>query len=238
MHADIAELARCQENLGYTFHDVELLKAALTHASSADTRGDSNERMEFLGDAILGFAVCEALYEELPDSQEGDLTKIKSAVVSRAACAQAAKRLELDEAIVVGQGMESHVDLPKSIIAAALESVTAAIYLDGGMAAAKEFVLRALAPEMEVATESDHHFNYKSQLQQYAQRELSMTPRYEMLDEKGPDHAKCFEIAVSIGAERFAGAWGPSKKEAEQKAAMLALAELGELADIDEEDDD
>ncbi|MGE3181962.1 MAG: ribonuclease III [Phycisphaerae bacterium] len=230
MQCEVNDLKTCQERLGYSFRDAGLLRAALTHASSADHRGDSNERMEFLGDSILGFVVCEALYEALPEAQEGDLTKIKSAVVSRAACAQAASRLGLAEAIVVGQGMESHVDLPKSIIAAALESVTAAIYLDGGMDAARAFVVRALHDEIEIATQSEHHFNYKSQLQQYAQRELNVTPRYEMLDEKGPDHAKCFEIAVAIGPERFQGAWGPSKKEAEQKAAKLALHALNQLS--------
>lgn len=220
-------LTACQARLGHTFQKLDLLRAALKHASSADHRAESNERMEFLGDAVLGLVVCQHLYATLPDAQEGPLTKIKSAVVSRASCARAAERLALGEALVLGQGMSGgDGQLPRSILAAALESVIAAVYLDGGLEAGRAFVLRAMADELSAAIESEHHFNFKSQLQQYGQRELGLTPQYELLDEKGPDHAKCFEVAVTIGSERFAGAWGPSKKEAEQKAAKLALIAL------------
>jgi ribonuclease-3 len=219
-----------QQRIGYHFRNPDLLRAALKHASSADHRRDSNERMEFLGDAVLGLVVCEALFQALPDAQEGELTKIKSAVVSRAACARVATNLQLADALVLGQGMGFDGQLPKSIVAAALESVIAAVYLDGGMEAARDFVLRAMRPEIDSAVQSEHHFNYKSQLQQHAQRLFNHTPHYELLDEKGPDHAKCFEVAVSIGSQRFPGAWGPNKKEAEQKAARLALESLGVLA--------
>ncbi|MBW7904982.1 MAG: ribonuclease III [Phycisphaerae bacterium] len=222
-------LERCQERMGYRFRDLALLEAAMTHSSSADTRLDSNERMEFLGDSVMGLVVCHHLYERLPTSMEGELTKIKSAVVSRRVCAQVAEKLRLADCLRLGQGIDNGEHLPRSLAAAVLESVIAAIYLDGGLEAAREFILRHMGDVLEEAIESTHQFNYKSQLQQYAQRILNATPHYEMLDEKGPDHSKCFEIAVVIGSQRFPSAWGPSKKEAEQKAAKLALVELDQL---------
>ncbi len=222
-------LGECQKRIGYEFKDPSLLQAALTHASSADHRRDSNERMEFLGDAVLGLVVCQALYERLPDALEGDMTKIKSAVVSRRACARVADRLKLTAGLVLGQGMDSGDILPRSLAAGTLEAVIAAIFLDGGLAAARAWVLEHMNAELERATASQHQFNYKSQLQQWAQRELGGTPIYELLDEKGPDHAKCFEVAVTIRGEQYPSAWGPTKKEAEQKAAGLALIAVGEL---------
>lgn len=224
-----ARLSACQSRIGYEFQDISLLRWSLTHASSATLRTDSNERMEFLGDAVLGLIVCQELYQRLPNSLEGELTKIKSAVVSRKVCARVANTLQLAEALVLGQGMDAGENLPSSLAAGVFEAVVAAIYLDGGIEAAREFILRVMAPEIRAATDSEHHFNFKSQLQQYAQRHRKSTPHYELLDEKGPDHSKCFEIAVSLGHERFPGAWGPSKKDAEQKAAKLALISLGEL---------
>lgn len=222
-------LEACQNRIGYKFTDPCLLKAALTHASSANHRRDSNERMEFLGDAVLGLIVCQALYERLPNALEGDMTKIKSAVVSRRACARVAERLRLTAGLVLGQGMDNGEQLPKSLAAGTLEAVIAAVYLDGGLEAARDFILHHMEDELRRATDSQHQYNFKSQLQQWAQRELSATPIYELLDEKGPDHAKCFEVAVSVGGRQFPSAWGTTKKEAEQKAAGLALHAVGEV---------
>jgi ribonuclease-3 len=224
-------LEQCQERIGYQFDDLRLLQAALTHASSANHRRESNERMEFLGDAVLGLVVCQALYDELPDALEGDMTKIKSAVVSRRACARVAGRLKLTDGLVLGQGMDNGDHLPRSLAAGTLEAVIAAVYLDGGLEAARAFILGHLHSEIEQATRSQHQDNFKSQLQQWAQREMNATPIYELLDEKGPDHAKCFEVAVTIGSRQFPSAWGPTKKEAEQKAAGLALQTIGEIED-------
>lgn len=223
-------LKSCQDRIGYKFKDIALLAGALTHSSSADTRKESNERMEFLGDAVLGLVVCRELYDRLPEAMEGELTKVKSAVVSRKICADVADELRLTDALRLGQGMEPGEQLPRSLAAGTLEALVAAVYLDGGLDAAREFILRHFADEISEAAGSEHQFNFKSQLQQYAQRQLSRTPEYELLDEKGPDHAKCFEVAVSIGSRVFPGAWGPSKKEAEQKAARKALETLGCLA--------
>ena len=216
-----------QERLGYCFRDPSLLQDALTHASSADTRRDSNERLEFLGDAVLDLVICQDLYERLPNALEGELTKIKSAVVSRRVCARVADKLQLPEALTLGQGMEPGEHLPRSLAAAVLESVIAAIYLDGGIEPARQFILTHMEDEIRKACRSDHQYNFKSQLQQYAQRRLNAPPVYELLDEKGPDHAKCFEVAVTVGSRQFPGAWGPNKKDAEQKAAWRALKELG-----------
>ena len=229
MSQDNGTLDACQERIGYAFEDVALLEAAMTHSSAARHRSDSNERMEFLGDAILGMVVCQELFERFPDAQEGDLTKIKSAVVSRRVCADVALALKLPDSLIVGMGMESGDNLPRSLAAGVLEAVIAAIHLDGGVEAARTFILTHMSDEIRRAAESEHRFNYKSQLQQLAQQRWNSTPQYDLLDEKGPDHSKCFEVAVAIGTRHFAGAWGPSKKEAEQKAALLALIDLGVL---------
>lgn len=230
-------LARCEEQIGYHFRNSELLRSAMTHASSAGTRLESNERMEFLGDSVLGLVICEELYQRLPNAMEGELTKIKSAVVSRRICAQVAESLRLGDWLTIGQGIDGGEQIPKSLLAAVLEAVVAAIYLDGGLEAARRFVLTHMSEPLRAAIDSEHQFNYKSQLQQHAQRNLGATPHYELLDEKGPDHSKCFEVAVVIGGRQFPSAWGPSKKEAEQKAARAALVMLGQL-DPDEGDGD
>ena len=220
--------------LGYRFRDESLLAEALTHASSADHRLQSNERMEFLGDAILGYVVCEYLYKNFTDLLEGELTKIKSAVVSRRVCAQISEEINLSEMLSLGKGMAGRPGLPSSVAAAVLESIIAAIYLDGGMEPAQAFILKHMTPYIEEAAESSHQQNFKSALQQFAQKQLPANPSYVLLDEKGPDHAKCFEVCVDIGGRRFSSAWANAKKEAEQKAAMLALSELG-LAEIDDQ---
>lgn len=219
-------LEECQQAIGYRFAKPALLRAALTHASGANTRLASNERLEFLGDAVLGLVTCELLFERFPDYEEGDMTKIKSAVVSRRTCARMSKQVGLGDYLFLGRGMHLHTAVPSNLMADVFESLVAAIYLDGGLDAAKEFILRYLAPEVERVAEAAHAGNFKSILQQTAQRERNATPSYHLLDEKGPDHSKCFKVAAVIGRHRHAPAWGRTKKEAEQKAAMNALAEL------------
>jgi ribonuclease-3 len=219
-------LADCQDVIGYQFSDLTLLQAALTHASGADHRLASNERLEFLGDAILGAIVCALLYRRFPDYSEGDLTKIKSAVVSRHTCAKISEILAIDQFLVIGKGMGSRAETPSSVLADVFESLIGAIYLDGGITAAQEFILQHIGPEIDAAVGGDSGSNYKSDLQQVAQREYGETPTYLLLDEKGPDHSKCFKIAARIGERRFAPAWGRTKKEAEQRAALNALCQL------------
>ena len=212
--------------LGHVFADAALLEEALTHTSAADTRLRSNERMEFLGDAVLDLVVVDALYREFPDYFEGDLTKVKSAVVSRRTCAAVARDIGLDELLIVGKGMEGRHHIPASLTAAVYESIVAALYLDGGYEVAKRFVLDTMTPHVKSLSANLHQHNYKALLQQHAQRLFSVAPQYELLDEKGPDHSKCFEICVSVEGKRFEGAWAPTKKVAEQKAAVNALRDL------------
>jgi ribonuclease-3 len=219
-------LEACQRRIGYTFSDKGLLRAALTHASGADNRLASNERLEFLGDAILGAVVCESLFHQYPEYLEGDLTRIKSIVVSRQTCAKISLALGMQEFLILGKGMTTYPTVPPSLLADVFESLVAAVYLDGGAAAAREFIEKYLEPEIEAAVGSESGGNYKSLLQQIAQREYGTTPTYQLLDEKGPDHSKCFKIAAQVGNNRFEAAWGRNKKEAEQRAARNALCEL------------
>ncbi len=216
-----------EKALGYTFKDRTLLAKALTHASIADARLDSNERLEFLGDAVLGFVVCEALYKRFDDLLEGDLTKIKSAVVSRRQCARIARMLELDKFLVLGKGMRARAQLPGSLSAAVYESVIGAIFLDGGIRAARTFIMKHMAEHIEAAASSGHQHNFKSVLQQHAQTENEPAPEYIMLDEQGPDHAKAFQVCVQMGGRRYEPCWSASKKQAEQDAALIALRSLG-----------
>lgn len=229
MSIPLPMIQQAYQVLGYQFRDQSLLEAALTHASVADHRLKSNERMEFLGDAILGFVVCEHLYQTYPDLLEGELTKIKSSVVSRRTCARVAREIQLADMLNLGKGMQSRPGLPSSVAAASLESVIAAIYLDGGLECARTFILQIMDRAISEAADSNHQHNFKSVLQQYAQRHLPTSPAYILLDEKGPDHAKCFEVCVEIDGHRYPSAWANSKKESEQMAARLALEGLNLL---------
>jgi ribonuclease-3 len=221
------------EVLGYTFKDETFLNSALTHASVAATRLESNERMEFLGDAVLGWVVSEYLFEKFPTYLEGELTKIKSAVVSRKTCAKISEELNLVSMLILGKGMSSRPALPSSVAAAVLESVIAGIYLDGGIRPARKFILKHMKPLIDEAARSTHQENYKSALQHYAQKHMPTNPNYVLVAEKGPDHSKTFEVCVEIEGRRFSSASANSKKEAEQLAALKALDELS-LVSIDD----
>ena len=225
-------LSQCEAILEYKFQDRKLLGLALTHASVAGHHLDSNERLEFLGDAILGLVICEELFRRFPAYREGDLTRIKSVVVSRQACARVAEAAGLDELIFRSKGIDGI--LPMNLVGSALESIIGAVYLDGGLEPARRLILRIMTPEIELVADGQHDLNYKSLLQQYAQRRFGEAPAYEVLDEKGPDHSKAFEVAVIVGGRRYPSAWGLSKKEAEQKAARLALEAAGEIEPTEE----
>jgi len=220
------DLETCQERIGYQFVDPQLLESALKHASGVSHRLASNERMEFLGDAILGLVVCEQLYLRYPDYLEGEMTKVKSVVVSRETCARLSEAMGLQEYLFLGKGMAADPEIPRSVVAAAFESLIAAVYLDGGMDVARNFVLSQVDSEIEQVASGEFGGNYKSQLQQFAQREHGMTPVYQLLDEKGPDHSKCFKISAEVAQQRFPAAWGRSKKESEQRAAENAINQL------------
>jgi ribonuclease-3 len=235
---DEEALEQIEQIICYKFSNRNLLSKAFTHSSSVDKRLLSNERLEFLGDSILAVVICQILFERFPGYLEGDLTNIKSMLVSRRSCAHVAKQRGLQKFLKVGKGMASSRALTSSIAAGLLEAVIGAIYIDGGFDAARSFVLRAFAPLIDQADAEQPHGNFKSLLQQHAQQELNTTPVYALLDEKGPDHDKCFESEVVINDRHFLSAWGTNKKEAEQKAAFNALIELGVLEDTLPENDD
>lgn len=225
------QLRECQTILRHDYANVELLRKALVHASAASTRIESNERLEFLGDAVFGAIVCEELFNRYPDKTEGELTRIKSAVVSRSACARVINDLDLGRFIILGKGVASRSGrIPGSILAAAIESIIASIYLDAGYQAACEFVVRVFDTEIQTVADGESGENYKSWLQQHAQRVFSETPSYAILDEQGPDHQKSFQIAATLAGTQYEPAWGRNKKEAEQKAARNALDSLGVLS--------
>jgi ribonuclease-3 len=219
--------AEIEAAIGYTFQNESMLDLALRHASVTDSRLDSNERLEFLGDAILGMIVCERIFRLYPNSLEGEMTKIKSLAVSRRTCATLARDLHLEKHISVGKGMRAQERLPASLAAAVLESIVAAVYLDGGMEAVRGFLEPLVDPLIQDAERSGHQHNFKSVLQQHAQQAMGCAPQYRILDEKGPDHAKAFRIAVELNGVVYEASWGQSKKQAEQQAALNALYALG-----------
>jgi ribonuclease III len=216
----------CQDAIGYRFRKPELLKAALTHTSGANTRAGSNERLEFLGDSVLGLVTCEQLFLRFPDFQEGDLTKVKSVVVSRKTCARFSEDIGLGDFLIMGKGLSRYDDIPTNMLADVFEALVAAVFLDGGWDAAKQFVLTFIEPEIDAVAPAAVASNSKSVLQQVAQREFGGTPRYLVLDEQGPDHDKCFKVAAEVNDHPFPPAWGRNKKEAELKAALNALAAI------------
>jgi ribonuclease-3 len=219
-------LRQIEQIIGYEFSDKDLLVKAFTHSSAVDHRLSSNERLEFFGDSVLALVICQALFDNFTNYLEGDLTKIKSRLVSRETCAQISGQLGLQKFLKVGKGMVSNRALSGSLAAGVLETVIAAIHIDGGFEAAREFILRNYGPLIEQADAEQDHGNFKSLLQQYSQEQYTATPSYILLDEKGPDHNKCFELEVVIEDRHFPSAWGSNKKEAEQKAAYNALVEL------------
>jgi ribonuclease III len=224
---------RAQGIVGHEFADPGLLALALKHASTAENPLASNERLEFLGDAVLGLVVCDLVFRRYPALREGEMTKIKSHVVSRDTCAAIAKQLGLEQLLILGKGMQGGVTLPASLPAAALEAVIGALFLDAGFETAAAFIRPLVTGLVDSAALSGHQQNFKSVLQQHAQQTLGGTPQYRILDEQGPDHSKCFKICVEIGGRRFEPCWGQTKKRAEQEAALAALRELGVIRQLE-----
>lgn len=220
-------LRDAERKLGHQFTDRTLLVRALRHASQADSRLESNERLEFLGDSVLGMVVCEHLYQRYPDYLEGELTKIKSNVVSRRTCAEIAVSIGLADLLQLGKGMGGRDALPQSLAAAVFESLIGALYLDAGLDASRRFILAHIGELVTEAARLGHQFNFKSVLQQALQRHGAQNPLYPVIEESGPDHAKCFQVCVRIDDRQYACCWGSSKKQAEQQAALETLVALG-----------
>ncbi|MHC4252650.1 MAG: ribonuclease III [Planctomycetota bacterium] len=209
--------------MGHVFARGALLKQALTHASSTGGVGPDNERLEFLGDAVVGLAVNDHLYRCFTACEEGFLTQVKSHVVSATALARRARALRLAEFARLGRGMPSGDNLSDSVLANLFEGLVGALYLDAGFARAREFVLDQLLDEIESAVELGPERNHKAALQEAAAAKFGELPRYRIVSEHGPDHEKTFEVEVVMAGRSFGAARGRTKKEAEQRAAAQAL---------------
>jgi len=219
-------VAALEHAVGYTFHDKELAGTALTHSSARSDSTAPNERLEFLGDSVLGLAVAQELYQRFPDREEGELSRIKSTVVSRHALRRVGELWGLASLLTLGPGMISAGDVPASVVADAVEAVLGAIYLDGGLAPVRRLVTIEFGPLIEAASDRHRSSNYKSELQNWTQGTSGQTPQYEVLEESGPDHAKTFTVAAVVEGRQLATATGHNKRQAEQRAARAALALL------------
>lgn len=226
------KLIECQFAIGYSFKNTTVLEKALTHTSCRLENNFSNERLEFLGDAVLGMIISDYLYKSLPQHTEGELTKIKSVVVSQATLAKVSVEANLNDFLLVGKGLNDRNFLPKSLLANVFEAVIAAIYIDGGMESAYTFIIKYLKKEIDIVCKNQHEKNYKSILQQYSQKEYGVTPDYRVLQQVGPDHGKSFEVIVLIKGNEYGRGWGKSKKEAEQSAAKETLKIFIPASDI------
>jgi len=224
-----ADVQAVEGMVGHAFADRGLLEQALRHASVADARIASNERLEFLGDAVLGLVACELIFRKYPALLEGEMTKIKSAVVSRTSCARVAKEIGLTAHLALGKGMKSASALPTSLAGATLEAVVGALFIDAGLEKVRVFLIPLLEPRVEEFARSAHQDNYKSVVQQHAQQRQNHTPVYQVLSQTGPDHDKTFEVCVRIGDRVYPPGVGSSKKQAEQAAAYNALRAMGLL---------
>lgn len=220
-----------QKNLSYSFKNADLLKEAITHKSfvneNPDLRLKDNERFEFLGDAVLDLSISTFLIEKFPYFQEGELSRFKSMIVSESSLSRIAARLNLGQYLLLGKGEEQTGGRKKeSLLANALEAVIAAIYLDGGLLAADEFIRMSFTEDIMMIAREGITLDYKTDLQEYCQAKGLSLPVYRVLRESGPDHRKTFEIELLINGEVFGTGVGRSKKDAEQKAAREALISL------------
>ena len=215
--------------IGYRFQNITLLQNALTHSSYANERCHnslkSNERLEFLGDSILGMVVAEYLYKNFPDRPEGELTRMRADMVCEKTLASVAARINLGHHLMLGNGEEQGGGRSRdSILADAVESVIAASFLDGGMAAARSFIEKFIL--VEVPVRKMHNADYKTALQELIQQKKNQTLSYALVGESGPDHDKRFEVEVSLNGRVIGTGTGSSKKRAEQMAAQSALENL------------
>jgi ribonuclease-3 len=225
------EFDELQRRIEYRFRDRGLLEHALTHKSRAaeDASGgiSDNESMEFLGDAVLGLVVADALFRQYPLYDEGQKSKIKAAVVSTQSLARHAERLQLGEHLILGRGEEKTGGrFKQALLADAYEALIAAIYLDGGLESAQTFLLRELREALDAGAAPGFAPDFKSALQERLQAIGSPLPEYRVSGESGPDHRKIFSVDVVVSGQVLGSASGKAKKEAEQEAARIALAGL------------
>ena len=226
------ELAAFAKNISIKFSNLDLLELAFTHRSCLQdgkpNHHENNERLEFLGDSVLGMATAAYLYEHLMDNPEGDLAKIKSAVVSEQSLAPIALRIGIDKMLLLGKGEEMTGGRHKrAILADAVEAVIGAYYLDAGYKAAEKLVLEFMIPEIEKTLSNEGTGDYKSMLQEAHQKKYKSCPRYELVKVSGPDHERTFWVKVHLKNATYGPESGKNKKEAEQNVAKKVWMELG-----------
>lgn len=214
------------------FNELRLLNLAFTHTSysnEAKTSQDNNERLEFLGDSVLGMITAEYLFSSFTRFHEGEFSKIKAVVVSEESLSEVALRLEFNKYILVGRGEQSQGgNLKKAILADSMEAVIAALYLDQGLESARRFVLSFIPAQVESFLNNKISYkDYKTELQEYLQKRRGKVPKYVLVSQKGPDHDQVFSVTVELGTKVYGPAEGKNKKSAEQAAARLALIAIG-----------
>jgi ribonuclease-3 len=231
----VDDLLRLQKSLGVKFHDSSLLQQALVHRSYLNESANlppsaSNERLEFLGDAILGLVIAEELYRRFPEATEGRLTEMRASLVRGATLARIGEQLRLGDYLVLGRGEDRTGGRGRAInLGRALEALIGAYYLDAGLAATRRMLLRLIGPELEAAA-SGPEIDPKSFLQQLAQGNLRVTPEYVTVATEGPEHERAFVVEVRLGAEVAGTGRGRNKRLAQQEAARSALASLSQTA--------
>lgn len=224
------ELIEFQEAIGFYFQTNSLLDRALTHKSYVAENGHrvkNNERLEFIGDAVIDLIIRDYSWRRFPERSEGELSKLRSAVASEAALSKIGRRMDLGKYLHLGKGEESSGGRKKrSLLANAFEALAAAIYLDGGFDKAYEILLPILKEDIERVSLGKHHGDFKSKVQEYTQNRLGCVPVYRVIKERGPDHSKTFEVELMVNDEKLGQGRGRSKKTAEQRAAKEALFNL------------
>ncbi|MDP3954454.1 MAG: ribonuclease III [bacterium] len=225
---DNEKLAELESKIGVTFSNKDQLLQALTHRSylNENTKWhlDHNERLEFLGDAVLELAITEYLYEKYPESPEGDMTNWRAALVNAIMLAEISKKFDLNDYILLSRGEAKDTGRARQyILANAIEALIGAIYLDQGYEVSRDFILKFVATELDNIIKSKTYKDFKSKFQEEAQEKAGITPTYEVMDEWGPDHAKTFKVGLFLEKELVADGEGNSKQEAQQEAAKNAL---------------
>ncbi len=216
-----------QKNIGYEFKNYELLKRALTHKSYVKNKNDSNERLEFLGDAVLELVVTEYLIEKYKDTDEGKLSKIRAATVNTDILASVSRKLKIYRYIFVGKSEQKEgIMYNKSILENTFEALIGAIYLDSGLEAARRFIISQLSDIMDKIVKTGMIFDYKTYLQELTQKRYSCLPEYKVIKEEGVEHDKTFHCEVLIDSVSYGAGVGKSKKEAEKEAAKEAIKRI------------
>ncbi len=216
------QLKKFERDLGYTFASRDLLVHALRHSSSTASKDENNERLEFFGDAVLDFIICEELFQRCPDCDEGSMTDIKGEIVSRKVIGRVLKKLGAREVMFLGKGISSNKNLPISLYANMFEAIVAAVYLDGGMESARVIVLRLLEEEIALAIKTAKKLNYKSSVQELVQKYKLGELLYTITGTSGPEHEKIFNVKLELNGVELGRGTGRNRKLAEQAAAEEA----------------